>query len=208
MSAQSDAIITYAILRKFTTPITETQAFKLGLVDEKGYPTYKASHDFSEKNRDAYTLLDRLVFKLKRKFTSMPTFSKLVGGYAASLAYIKESTDVEDFSIFEHLDPYQGEYFGNVILGESFLNFEDHIIVTIAENSSLLSKLVTGYEKGIQDTVYEEVVAMADSGSGSVGNSVSSGQVQGLATEPVITPQAQKRWTSKTKGRKIEEILP
>lgn len=201
MSAMSDAIITYAIIRKFTTPVTDTQAFKLGLVDENGVPTYKSKHDMSETSRDAYTLLDRLVFKLKRLFKTMPTFSKLIGGYASGLAFVKESYEYDEFSVFEHLDPYVGDYWFTVLSESSAVRFEDHTIIQIAEDANMLARLVTAYEKGTQDAVCEELAA-------SVGNSVSSGQVQGLATEPVITPEAQKRWTLKNKGRKIEEILP
>ncbi len=206
MSALSDAIITYAIIRKFTTPIKDTKAFQLGLVDENGYPTYKAKHDDSEVNRDAYTLLDRLVFKLKRTFKSMPAFTKLVGGYAAALSFIKESVEYNEFEVFENLDKFKADYWGSVVLGESIAQYDEHIVIQIAENDSLLARLVEAYEKGTQDSVCEDVAAVvADGGSG---NSVSSGQVQGLATEPVITSQAQKKWVQKNKGRKIEEILP
>lgn len=206
MSALSDAIITYAIIRKFTTPIKETKAFQLGLVDENGYPTYKSKHDDSEVNRDAYTLLDRLVFKLKRSFKSMPAFTKLIGGYAAALSFIKESVECNEFEVFENLDKFKADYWGSVVLGESIVQYDEHIVIQIAENDSLLARLVEAYEKGTQDSVCEDVAAVvADGGSG---NSVSSGQVQGLATEPVITSQAQKKWVQKNKGRKIEEILP
>lgn len=206
MSALSDAIITYAIIRKFTTPIKETKAFQLGLVDENGYPTYKSKHDDSEVNRDAYTLLDRLVFKLKRSFKSMPAFTKLIGGYAAALSFIKESVECNEFEVFENLDKFKADYWGSVVLGESIVQYDEHIVIQIAENDSLLARLVESYEKGTQDSVCEDLVAVvADGGSG---NSVSSGQIQGLATEPVIRAQDQKKWVQKNKGRKIEEILP
>ena len=211
MSALSDAIITYAILRKFTTPFTETPAFKLGLIDENGVPTYKSRHDTSETNRDAYTLLDRLVFKLKRNFKAMPAFSKLIGGYASGLAFIKESTDLNEFKVFEDIDSFHADYWGCVLLGESIVSYEDHVIVHIAEDSSLLARLVEAYEKGIQDSVCEEIAASVTAS----GNSVGSGQVQGLATEPVITKKKQKEYCDSNSstnldqhaGRKIEGIL-
>lgn len=211
MSAMSDAIITYAILRKFTTPIKDTEAFKLGLVDENGVPTYKATHDDSEVNRDAYTLLDRLVFKLKRIFKNMPPFAKLVGGYAAALAFIKESVDEEDFSVFENLDSNKANYWGNVLLGECVVAFDDHFIIECAETPSLLRKIVEAYTNGNQDLVCEEMAASMTAS----GNAVSTGQVQGLATEPVITKKKQKEYCDanastsleKPSGRKIEGML-
>lgn len=202
MSAMSDAIIIYAILRKFTTPIKETQAYKLGLVDEHGVPTEKSKHDSSITANDAYTLLDRLVFKLKRMWSSMPAFAKLVGGYATALAFLKESVD-ESYSVFEHLDSTKADYWGSVLLGESIVGFTQHMIIKVAENPYQLARLVEAYENGTQDDfMYEEEGA----GPAPAGNSVSTGQVQGLATEPVITKDMQKKWTSGRVGRKVEVI--
>ena len=210
MSALSDAVITYAIQRKFTTPIQETTAYKLGLVDAQGYPTEKAnSLAATETVRDSYTLLDRLVFKLKRMWSHMPAFAKLIGGYAAALAFIKEDVDNhDDFSVFEHLDPSNAEYFGEVLKGNIVLPIEEHVIIKVAENPTLLRELVEAYEAGTQDTLNEDGAVASVSSAAMSGNAVSTGQVQGLATEPVISKDAQKKWTLKNRGRKIEEILP
>lgn len=208
MSAMSDAIITYAILRKFTTPIKDTHAFALGLVDEHGVPTEKSKHDGSETARDAYTLLDRLVFKLKRMWQHMPAFAKLIGGYAAALAFLKEDVEQNEFSVFEHLDPNAADYWGGVLLGESVVDYKQFEIVRIAENATLLRSLVEAYQSGTQDSfVFEDGEGPAPSG-----NAVSTGQVQGLATEPVITKKKQKEiqsdnWESSPTGRKVEPIL-
>ena len=205
MSAMSDAIITYAILRKFTTPVKETPAFKAGLVDEDGKPTKKSTLTDTESARDAYTLLDRLVFKLKRMWKSMPTFAKLIGGYATALAFIKEDVDEHDFGMFEHLDPSAADHWGSVLLGESIVSFDQHVIIQIAEDASQLRKLVEAYENSCEDQVCEELAAATAPAMS--GNAVSTGQVQGLATEPVIQPKVQKKWT-RSNGRKIEDMLP
>lgn len=206
MSAMSDAIITYAILRKFTTPVIETTAYKMGLVDLEGRPTEKAkSLAATESAKDAYTLLDRLVFKLKRMWSHMPAFSKLIGGYGTALAFLKESSgDHDDFSMFEHLDSTKADYYASVLTGNTVLPIEEHYIVRCAENSSLLRLVVEAYLDGTQDKLFEEGEGGAPPVSG---NSVSTGQVQGLATEPVISKATQKKWTTKVGGRKIEELL-
>lgn len=58
-----DSLVTYLFLKKLMTPITSMDAFKMGIIDNSGHmkrePKTKA-----EKN--AYTLLDRLIVKLKR----------------------------------------------------------------------------------------------------------------------------------------------
>ena len=205
MSVLSDAVIVYAILKKFTTPIIETPAYKMGLVDSEGRPTEKAKSLQTEQAKDAYTLLDRLVFKLKRIWKSMPAFAKLIGGYAAALAFIKEDVGIEDdFSVFEHLDPNTADFWGNIVLGESVLPFDKVQIAAIADNSTLLRTLVEAYQNGTQDAVFEDVASMA-------GNAVSTGQVQGLATEPVVTKKKQKEiqqqnWEA-AGDRKVEPLV-
>lgn len=212
MSALSDAIITYAILKKFTTPIKDTPAYKMGLVDENGAPTQKSKLLQTERAKDAYTLLDRLVFKLKRMWHSMPAFAKLIGGYATALAFIQESTDTDDFSVFEHLDSSKADYWGSVLLGESIVGIEQHFIIEFVENPYALARLVEAYQNGTQDKLVEDVAAAAAAPAIS-GNAVSTGQVQGLATEPVITKQMQakikkKNWEESPSGGRKVEMLP
>lgn len=203
MSAMSDAIITYAILRKFVTPIIDSPAYKLGLVDDTGRPTKKSQYDKTESARDAYTLLDRFVFKLKQIVARMPAAVKLLGSYAAALEFIKEDAD-DSYPLFEQFHPnnHNFEYWNKVLLGEETVKFQDHFIVMIAESPSLLTKLVEAYEAGTQDIVAEEMGAAIAGGGEPSGNTVS--QVQGLATEPVISKKTQKKWVDKNKGRQIE----
>jgi hypothetical protein len=67
-----DAIIVFLVLKKLVTPIMKTQAYKLGLVDKVGKLIRKPS---TEQEKENLTLLDVLIFKLKR----------LLGGKIGSL---------------------------------------------------------------------------------------------------------------------------
>lgn len=58
-----DSIITFLLLKKLITPFTSTIAYKLGLIDLNG-KIIKVPDSEDEKN--ALTILDRIVFKLKR----------------------------------------------------------------------------------------------------------------------------------------------
>jgi hypothetical protein len=85
------AIIVYRILRKLATPFEETEAYKLGIIDAKGKILRKFSSLTDEKERDAYTLLDRLVWRIKRIIERVPFESRKVASFAAALALVKES---------------------------------------------------------------------------------------------------------------------
>ncbi len=58
-----DSILTFVLLKKIVTPITKTDAFKLGLVNNVGRVIKKPETD---EEKDSLTLLDRFTFKLRR----------------------------------------------------------------------------------------------------------------------------------------------
>lgn len=93
MSRFVDAIIVYRILRKLATPFNETEAYRLGIIDDKGQILRKFSSLKDEQEKDAYTLLDRLVWRIKRIIERVPFESRKVASFAAALALVKESLD-------------------------------------------------------------------------------------------------------------------
>ena len=62
-----DALIAYRVLKLLVTPFNRTNAYKFGIIDDKGKVLIK-SKDLpnSGPKREAYTLLIRFVFNLKR----------------------------------------------------------------------------------------------------------------------------------------------
>jgi hypothetical protein len=58
-----DALVTYLLLKKLMTPIFNSEAYKLKLVDGAGRVIKEPT---LQKEKDALSLLDRFVFKLKR----------------------------------------------------------------------------------------------------------------------------------------------
>ena len=95
-----DAVITYRILKKLTTPFNETEAFKLGIVDAKGKVLKKEHELRSDEERAAYTLLDRLVFRLKRIIEKVPSENKKLVSMAAALLLIKEHANDKTDPVF------------------------------------------------------------------------------------------------------------
>ncbi len=58
-----DTIISFIVIKKLVTPITKTSAYKLGLVNGAGKTIKEPT---SDKEHEAFTILDRIVFKIKR----------------------------------------------------------------------------------------------------------------------------------------------
>lgn len=91
-----DSLITYRILRLLTTPFNETEAFKLGIIDAKGKELKKMSQLNTVAERDAYTLLHRLVFRLKKIVEKVPLENKKFLSFAAALALVKEQVELNN----------------------------------------------------------------------------------------------------------------
>lgn len=58
-----DDIISFILIKKLITPIVKTDGYKLGLVDNAAKVKREPK---TEQEKDALTILDRVVFKLKR----------------------------------------------------------------------------------------------------------------------------------------------
>ena len=92
MSRVIDAVIAYRVIKLLVTPFKRTKAFQLGIIDDKG-KVLKKSRDISDpKERNAYTLLIRFVFNLKRILQKVGIKGPLGSSAAAAIAFFKEQS--------------------------------------------------------------------------------------------------------------------
>ena len=120
-----DSVITYRILRLLTTPFEKTDAFKLGIIDKKGNELKKMSELNTVDERDAYTLLHRLVFRLKKIINKVPIANKNLASLAAAYALIKEGLDnnYEPVDLeFQYINKVSSELNLELAIVEEFLN--------------------------------------------------------------------------------------
>ena len=85
----------YKFLRILTTPFASTEAFKLGIIDEKGKILKKKSKLKTIAEKEAYTMMHRLVWKLKRLMEKIPFGKSRLASYAAALWLIKEENEFD-----------------------------------------------------------------------------------------------------------------
>ena len=117
-----DAIIAYRVLKLLVTPFNRTKAFKLGIIDDKGKVLIK-SKDLpnSGPKREAYTLLIRFVFNLKRLLSKVGIRGPLGTSAAAALAFFKEENgsnlEIEK-TVYKHLVENGFEFDVNENYGE------------------------------------------------------------------------------------------
>ena len=80
----------YKFLKILTTPWENTDAFKLGIIDENGTILRKKRTLLKIEEKEAYTIMHRLVWKLKRLMEKVPFGKSRLASYAAALWLIKE----------------------------------------------------------------------------------------------------------------------
>ena len=104
-----DLFVTYRFLKLLTTPFEKQDAYKLGIIDEKGNrikkpkSTKPAVELATSELKNAYTILHKLVFNIKKIFAKVPGLRTKVGTYAAALFLLKDTfkESVNDPDMFE-----------------------------------------------------------------------------------------------------------
>ena len=109
MGRAIDLFVTYRFLKLLTTPFDKTDAFNLGIIDEKGNrikkpkSTQPAVELATVEQKNSYTILHKLVFNIKKIFMKVPGLRTKVGTYAAALFLLKDTfkESVDDKDMFE-----------------------------------------------------------------------------------------------------------
>ena len=109
MGRAIDLFVTYRFLKLLTTPFEKTDAFNLGIIDEKGNrikkpkSTQPAVELATVEQKNSYTILHKLVFNIKKIFQKVPGLRTKVGTYAAALFLLKDTfkESVDDQHMFE-----------------------------------------------------------------------------------------------------------
>ena len=151
MGTAIDLFVTYRFIKLLVTPFNKTEAFKLGIIDDKGIRqvvpgTNKPTTLATIKERNAYTVLHKLVFNIKRIFAKVPGLGSKVGTYAAALFLLKDTFK-------ESVDPKMFEREFLKFIKENDIKLDD----TITEEVELVGgKLPKGVYKLSNDIIKDD----------------------------------------------------
>ena len=108
MGRAIDLFVTYRFIKLLVTPFEKTDAFELGIIDEDGKRTIEPGTNKPTtlrtiEERNAYTVLHKLVFNIKKIFNKVPGLRTKLGTYAAALFLLKDTfkESVDDPDVFE-----------------------------------------------------------------------------------------------------------
>ena len=170
MSRLTDAYVTYRILRMLATPIENSDAYKMGIINADGK---KIKNPVTPSEKDAYSLLQRFVFKVQRALVKSPDRNgKRLLTLAAALAILKEHNE-KDLDLYNDLDI------------EALLEMYETDEKVIAE-STLLEHNTISFR-----TFREEMAANAAGGGGIDG--IGIGPKGEPGRDPVMMPMVRRK---------------
>ena len=168
----------YQFLTKLTTPFDKTDAYRLGIIDEKGKVLKKRSKLKSQEEKEAYTITDTMIFNLKKLLGKVPGGRTRFATFAAALFLLKEDLT------YRH---YQDQSF----LQEEFFKF----MKTDEKDVQLVREQITLREKYLDEL---------DAGSGNI----ASIGVGPDGEPPGITAAQKKKKREKFAGAEVFTVDP
>ena len=170
MANITDAIVVLRILKLLTTPIEKSDAYKYGIIDKNGK---KIKNPESSSEREAYTILNRFVFKLQYALMKSPDRgAKRLLSLAAAMAILREHNEEDLDSMTDK------EIESKLALYEMF---DD-----VKQQSTLLEHNLVSFK-----AFREEVVANAVGGGGIDGIGVGPKGEPGR--DPVMMPMIRRK---------------
>jgi hypothetical protein len=91
-----DLFLVYQFIKRLSTPFKDWDAYKLGIIDEKGTQLIKRKDFTTRDQKNAFGIFDIMIMKLKRLLEKIPGGKSRIGSYAAALYLIKEQQSIEN----------------------------------------------------------------------------------------------------------------
>jgi hypothetical protein len=172
MGRAIDLFVTYRFIKLLVTPFEKTEAYKLGIIDKDGKRNteqtvargVRPTDLNTAEKKNAYTVLHKLVFNIKKIFGKVPGLRTKLGTYAAALFLLKDTfkEHVEDPDVFEkEFMKYlkeEGYEIDNTI-SEEVIGFGE---VLPKGEYTLVNDILNTEEEELQAKVGDKVVAYDD----------------------------------------------
>ena len=172
MGRAIDLFVTYRFIKLLVTPFEKTEAYKLGIIDKDGKRKteqtsatgVRPTNLNTAEKKNAYTVLHKLVFNIKKIFGKVPGLRTKLGTYAAALFLLKDTfkEHVEDPDVFEkEFMKYlkeEGYEIDNTI-SEEVIGFGE---VLPKGEYTLVNDILNSEEEELQAKVGDKVVAYDD----------------------------------------------
>lgn len=172
-----DLYLVYSFIKRLAMPFKKWDAYKLGIIDDKGNILKKRKEFTTPQERKAFGVFDLMILKLKKLLAKVPGGSTRIASYAAALYLIKEWNHFSDSSMLN-------ESVSEVDINESLDLFLERYF----------------YYTTLAEVVNQKIKEDGEGGGMAAGaaptNSVGAGAIAGFGKEPPVSKAAQKRYTN------------
>lgn len=102
-----DLFVVYQFIRRLATPFNKWEAYKSGVINERGDIIIKPRHR-DRKQQASFKIFDVMILKLKRLLEKIPGGKTRIASYAAALYLVKEEWEhkSEEEILLENNDQY------------------------------------------------------------------------------------------------------
>ena len=91
----SELYFLFSFLKRLVTKFEKTDAYKLGIIDKNGKVLIKKRDFTTIEQRNAYTMMDTLIFNLKKLLGKIPFGKTTIATYAAALLLLREEKNLK-----------------------------------------------------------------------------------------------------------------
>jgi hypothetical protein len=184
-----DLFLVYSFIRRLATPFIEWDAYKLGIIDERGNILRKRKDLRLQQERAAFGVFDVLVLNLKKLLERLPAGQTRLASYAAALWLIREWNAFTPGSLL------------NESLSDDQIQESTELFFDGYTDYNILSENVNQKSRSLND-IFEQRFVDEEVPT----NSISAGAVSGLTKDdlPGVSRAQQRRHRKRTKvGRTI-----
>ena len=154
MTGAFNVATAFFFIKKMATPFEKTQAYKLGIIDKKGKVLKKMGDLETEQEKKTYTLLDRVIWNIKKLMSFIPGGGSMLAGVAAATALLmKEETERLDDPKYlqESFDHYSSIDYMPDWMTEEVIKALYEAAIDDKTNEALLKKLSDLWDKSKMD---------------------------------------------------------
>lgn len=151
-----NTLVVFKILKMLVTKFKDFDAFKLGLIDKDGNRIKKKPIATSD-DKEAMSMLHRLVFNLKRIIQKVPFGKTAFASYAIALALLKEHLNLNADQMEELCEKFYRHLKDENVLEPEMLS-EAHKVgsLELGETYNLRRQLKQNFDKDWEFVIYPE----------------------------------------------------
>lgn len=154
-----DLFLVYSFIRRLVTPFNKWDAYKKGIIDDKGNILRKRKSLVAASDKKAFGIFDQLILNLKKLLGKLPGGQTKLASYAAALWLIKEynefsdgesllTEDISDSELDKSLDSFYERYLYYITVEEDVNSLFEKRFIKDEESTNVGSGAIAGLGVG------------------------------------------------------------